>query len=394
MDKLFKAFKRRLMLLCMAFLVFIMAGIHATVYFTSYNIIEEQLVSGTKGVAVSIANSLAWHIEEYKSFLETRDVQSDYYVKTQAYFADIKANSRIKYISTERKVNDEIIEYILDSEPIGSQDYSPPGDTEPIDPRSELTYSTGVPFGFKITSYESWGKLLGAYAPIFDNDGEMLGLVCVHIDSLDLYSYMNKLHIVLLGIYIVILGLSWLSLSKYSRSILDPMLKDKLTGAYSKRYFEKMLHEEISRAVKYRMGLALMMLDLDHFKNVNDTYGHVFGDKVLSSISEIVRKTIRPSDYFIRYGGEEFAVLMTDSNDKPVLEVAERIRRAIEDSPIFNEEKNIPVKMTISIGVACFDRVSLNAKELIENADRALYVAKVKRNMVALFDGKARSKTE
>ena len=386
MDNLYKTFKRRLLFLCMAVLAVIMIAIHVTVYITSRDVVEEQLESSAKGVAVSIANNLMWNAEDYKSFIETKDVNSEYYRRMQAYFEDIKANSKIRYIYTERKIDDKTVEYILDAEPIGSEDHSSPGATDTNDPENEAVYSTGIPAGFKAARYSKWGKLLGAYAPIFDRDGEMLGLVGVDIDGSHLFSYMNKLHVTLMVIYALILGLSWVSLSKYSHMILDPLLKDKLTGAYSKRYFEKMLQEEIARSVRQRRDLSLMMLDLDHFKHVNDTHGHVFGDKVLSSTSEIIRKSLRPSDYFIRYGGEEFAVMMSNANIKNVMEAAERIRNAVENSPVFNEEKNTHVKITVSIGVSSFDNLAINAKELIANSDKALYAAKINRNTVSLFN--------
>ena len=385
MDKLYGTFKIRLMVVCITALVLVMAAIQTTVYFTSNNVIEEQLESSAKGIAVSIADSLMWNIEEYKSFLETRDVNSEYYKRMQAYFSDIKANSRIKYIYTVHRINEETVEYILDAEPIGSPDNSPPGSTEPSDPQEEFAYSNRVTTGFKPANYSTWGTLLGAYAPIFDVDGEILGLVGVDIDGSHLFNYLKMLHFTLHIIYLIIVCLSWISLSKYAHAILDPLLKDKLTGAYSKRHFEKLLQEEIARSVRHNKDLALLMLDLDHFKKANDTYGHVFGDKVLSSVSETIKNSLRPGDYFIRYGGEEFAVLVTGANVNQALEIAERIRKSVENTPIFNEEKNLPVKITISIGVSGFKNLAVNAKEFIENADKALYNAKIERNMVSLF---------
>ena len=385
MDKLYGTFKIRFMVVCMTALVLVMAAIQTTVYFSANDVIEEQLESSAKGIAVSIADSLMWDIDEYKLFLETRDVNSEYYKRMQVYFSDIKANSRIKYIYTVHRINEETVEYILDAEPVGSPENSPPGSTDPSDPQEEFAYSARRAIGFKPAEFSKWGTLLGAYAPIFDVDGEILGLVGVDIDGSHLLNYMKMLHVTLHVIYLIIFCLSWVSLSKYSHAILDPLLKDKLTGAYSKRHFEKLLQEEIARSVKHKMDLALLMLDLDHFKKANDTYGHVFGDKVLSTVSETIRKSLRPGDYFIRYGGEEFAVLVTGANADQAMEIAERIRKSVENTPIFNEEKNLPVKITISIGVSGFKNLAVNAKGFIENADKALYDAKIERNKVSLF---------
>jgi diguanylate cyclase (GGDEF)-like protein len=147
-----------------------------------------------------------------------------------------------------------------------------------------------------------------------------------------------------------------------------------------------LLESEIISATKTKKDLALMMLDLDHFKNVNDTYGHPFGDKVLSKVSETIKKSLRPRDYFIRYGGEEFAVIVSCADVAHVLAMAERIRKSVEACPIFNSEKNIYVNMTISIGVSNLDNSVAEPKQLVENADMALYNAKRERNMVSLFE--------
>jgi diguanylate cyclase (GGDEF)-like protein len=311
----------------------------------------------------------------------------------QNYFASVKNSSNIKFIYTERILDENstgfITEFILDAEPIGNPNYSPPGSQDLNDDQKEAAklavYSSKSSAVFRLTD-ERWGKLLGAYAPILDRNGDMLGIVGVDIDDSHVYTYLSRLNRALLTIYVFIIGLSLLLLVKFSNVILDPLLKDKLTGAYSKRYLDIFLHKEIAHSVRQRKDVGLLMLDLDHFKRINDTYGHVFGDKVLSTVSEVIKKSIRPDDYFIRYGGEEFAVIIANSNMANVLEIAERIRKAVENTPILNEEQNIPVTITISIGVSNFNNLALSAGTLVESADKALYTAKIKRNMVSVFD--------
>jgi len=369
----------------MVILIAIIAVIHIAVYTATKDIIEEQLELSAHGIVVSIAYSLMENIEEYKLFLETQDMHSDYYKKMQAYFANIKNHSNIKYIFTERRLDAETVEFILDAEPIGSPEHSPPGSINPNDPVREAVYSSGIPVGFRLVDHPIWGKLVGAHAPIFDTDGKLLGIAGVNIDGAHLYAYLNRLQAVLLVIYLLITGLAFVILLKYSGTILGPVFTDKLTGAYNKRYFEKLIQDEIATAIKHRKNLALMMLDLDHFKNVNDVYGHGFGDVVLASVSGTIKKNLRPNDHFIRYGGEEFIAMVADVSTKHVLEIAERIRKAVEDGEIYNEENGIPVKITISIGVSSLNFSTVSAKELLDNADKALYNAKIKRNMVSVF---------
>jgi diguanylate cyclase (GGDEF)-like protein len=391
MNSFYKIFRLRLVLLCVAVLVVIITAIHLTVYVTTKNVIEEQLKSSAKGFAASVAYTVMDDIEGYKNFVETKDMGSDYYKKMQSYFAQVKTNSNIKYIYTERRLDADTIEFILDAEPIGSPDHSPAGSTNPNDPERESVYSTKTPTGFNFVKYETWGYLAAGYAPIFDAGGELLGIAGVNIDSSNLERQLAKVQAALFVIYALIIGFFMFMLIKYSDTILEPMLKDKLTSAYNKRYFERLLSEEFAKAVKSRKILALMMLDLDHFKNVNDTFGHDFGDKVLSSVSKSIRNVLRPYDYFIRYGGEEFAVIIADTNMAQAKEIAERIRSAVENSPILNMEKNLKVKITISIGLTCLSDLATGVKDLINSADKALYKAKITRNAVAVFEDVRRS---
>ena len=391
MDKLFRTFRRRLLLLGLAVLATFIALIHTTVYLTAKKDIEAHLERNAKGIAVSIAQALSMDIEEYKAFLETGNVNSDYYHKMQAYFHSIKEVSNVKFIYTERKVDEKTSEYELDAEPIGSPAFSPPGEKEENNPQKEIVYSTKAPTAYRADVFSKWGKLLGAYAPIFDRDGEVLGVVGVDIDGTHIYGNLSRLNIALVAIYVFITALSLTSIWKFSSNILDPLLKDKMTGAYTKRYFESFLGHEITHSVRARKDLALMMFDLDHFKNINDTYGHVFGDKVLTTISEIIKKSLRPTDYFVRYGGEEFIAMIENTDIKHVLEAAERIRSSIEARQIFNPEKNLSVNVTISIGVAGLNNTAISPKELVERADTALYAAKVTRNTVSLYNSNQNS---
>ena len=125
-------------------------------------------------------------------------------------------------------------------------------------------------------------------------------------------------------------------------------------------------------------------MDLDKFKNINDTYGHPFGDVVLAKVSETIQKTLRPVDYVIRYGGEEFiAVVQSDAGVKP-FDIAERVRLAVEKLSIRNEKQGVDIRMTISIGISTYVLGSTPAA-MIEQADKAMYESKKERNKTTLF---------
>jgi diguanylate cyclase (GGDEF)-like protein len=387
-------FKRRVTVLCMAALAAVLAAIHTAVYFTGKRDVEAQLMESAKGIAASVASCLMLDAGEYGAFLDSMDAGSPYYGRMQGYLASVKASSDIVYVYTERRIDALTSEFVLDGEPVGAAGYSPPGQRETLDvgrngeaiALKERIYSSKAPEGYRSTEFGRWGRLLGAYAPILGEDGEAMGLVGVDMDGSHLYGHLRRVNGALMLIDALIMSIALASLLGFSDALMDRLFKDKLTGAYTKRYFEGLLSDEIAHSLKHGSGMALLMADLDHFKSVNDTYGHVFGDTVLASVSETIRGAIRPSDYFVRYGGEEFAVIMPNADPRGVMDIAERMRAAVEGAPIFNESANEQVRITISVGVAIFGYLSQNPGGLVENADKALYQAKIRRNMVAMFE--------
>ena len=170
----------------------------------------------------------------------------------------------------------------------------------------------------------------------------------------------------------------------FQRKMFDSALRDGLTRAYNKRYFLDRLAGEIKFAQRHRSPLALMLFDLDHFKRVNDTQGHLAGDRVLAEFAGYVLESIRNEDVFARYGGEEFAILSRMVGVGDAMRFADRLRRGVENLRI--EHNGIIIPVTTSIGVACLPELAVeNANEMLLAADRALYHAKgTGRNRVVL----------
>ncbi|HEX2571354.1 MAG TPA: diguanylate cyclase [Polyangia bacterium] len=149
---------------------------------------------------------------------------------------------------------------------------------------------------------------------------------------------------------------------------------DALTGALNRRHFTMLAEQEILRARQKRRGLAVVMFDADHFKRVNDTYGHGAGDQVLREISDRCRAATRGDDLFGRYGGEEFIMLLPGADQEAAVEIADRIRQAIASRPVSTEQGELSV--TISAGIACLDEATETLAKIVERADAALYEAK------------------
>jgi two-component system cell cycle response regulator len=149
---------------------------------------------------------------------------------------------------------------------------------------------------------------------------------------------------------------------------------DGLTQIFNRRYFEETLDREISRCNRYGRELSLVLIDIDNFKRINDTYGHLAGDYVLKHLASTVRTKIRREDIFARFGGEEFAVLLPELDHKQAAQVAEKTRKMVEKQTFKFDNQAITV--TISLGVATFSEGQRDGAELVKAADARLYAAK------------------
>ena len=160
-------------------------------------------------------------------------------------------------------------------------------------------------------------------------------------------------------------------------------ITDGLTKLYNHRFFQDSLKREFARCQRHQSPLSLALLDIDHFKKFNDTYGHQQGDIVLQELARTLRGQVRNLDVVARYGGEEFAVIMPDASLEVALSVAERMRAAVEHLPV--EGPTGPLRVTMSLGVAAVPHAEIAVPSgLIAAADRALYRAKeLGRNRIA-----------
>lgn len=152
---------------------------------------------------------------------------------------------------------------------------------------------------------------------------------------------------------------------------------DPLTQLLNRRALTERINAEMERALRYDSTMALLMIDLDHFKSVNDTYGHLVGDDVLRDVAQLLHDTIRTSDIVARYGGEEFLVLLPETDDEGAESFAERIRAAVEGHAFASESLAASLRLTASVGVAVFPAARIESVEdLFSRADAALYRAK------------------
>ena len=156
---------------------------------------------------------------------------------------------------------------------------------------------------------------------------------------------------------------------------------DDLTGLYNYRYLQKVLDLEIRRSERYKLSFSLVFIDLDRFKLVNDTRGHLIGSDVLRECAGLLRQCVRDVDVLFRYGGDEFTILLVESTEQGAAIVAERIRSTIETFH-FQQESGSPLRLTATIGYATYPENATDKKSILEMADRAMYHGKSQRNIV------------
>ena len=159
---------------------------------------------------------------------------------------------------------------------------------------------------------------------------------------------------------------------------------DSLTDVFNRRYFLQRFREELVRSKKFQYKFSFVMVDVDHFKKYNDYYGHLVGDAILRDIAAVLKENLRQIDFIGRYGGEEFSLILTETDKEQAKFATERIRRAVESRLIRAYDEDL--KVTISQGVSVFPDNAEDAQALIEGADKAMYTAKdLGRNKVCIY---------
>ncbi len=179
--------------------------------------------------------------------------------------------------------------------------------------------------------------------------------------------------------------------SRLYEKVKESSITDDLTTLHNYRYFRIRLRDEVFRSQRTNRPVSLVIMDVDHFKNYNDTLGHPAGDKILKQIAKILKSCIRDTDVAARYGGEEFCIILPEEDQNGAEAFCKRLMKRIQDFPFYKEEVQPKGKLTISIGAATYPRDANMIKELIVRADKALYKAKNQgRNQFTLYSNNSK----
>jgi diguanylate cyclase (GGDEF)-like protein len=175
---------------------------------------------------------------------------------------------------------------------------------------------------------------------------------------------------------LIVIGVTVLGMGKladYEHKLLIESMTDPLTGLLNRRYFTTLSQKEVARSLRHGLRFSVLMLDIDHFKRINDNFGHPVGDLAIKALAEVCNQALRPHDILARYGGEEFILTLPHTEEEGARVVAERIRKAVEQLEIATASG--PVRFTVSIGLSIYNR-DLSLERIVERADEALYKAK------------------
>lgn len=235
------------------------------------------------------------------------------------------------------------------------------------------------------------------FLPLIDVSGHDVGRMVALVDiSADVSATHRMLYLgdsigaliscLLLGFFYWLVGRVGQRIEHDENEMRRLATHDSLTGLYNRREFDALLADELARAQRFSRPVSLLMLDIDYFKRVNDTYGHQAGDAVLKGVSELLGSQARAIDHVCRYGGEEITVILPEIDVEAGAKIAERLRAAVEVQP-FDVDIGSPLHITVSIGVASFPAQADSAQKLVVVADTAMYCAKQSgRNRISSYE--------
>jgi diguanylate cyclase (GGDEF)-like protein len=225
--------------------------------------------------------------------------------------------------------------------------------------------------------------------------GTASGLIGAFITALTVMSFIPYMYLTYkandFGMYIDVVLLSMaladrMKMTQEKKLIAEKEAKtDILTGLYNRRAYYEISHMEFERLLRHHRTLSVIMFDVDHFKEINDTYGHDVGDQVLKSVATIVKGVIREYDYAFRMGGDEFLLLLPETNERQALFLAERIRKRVANKKFTDKDNTFFI--TASFGISQYNHIERSMESIVKRADKALYEVKEsgRNNVKALY---------
>lgn len=346
-------------------------------YQDTFRVVVQRDGGAAMNMATTIARFLEEDIKNYRALSES-DLRDDtydeaYYERMLGVFHSLREKSDATYVFSER-IRGDTAEYVLDGEPTDSVNFSPIGSQDNLSDVERTVFETGKAQATSLEDDPYWGMFVTGYAPIVDpRDGAVVGLVGVDYASDHIIQLLRRLRILIYITAITINALIVLALNTVVHRRLVAMRADHLTGLLTKQTFEAELTDAVARA-DGKHSACLAMIDIDRFKEINDTYGHINGDRVLQHAGRIIRHNIRKTDMAARFGGDELLVYFDGANAAQAQLICRRFADSVQRDPPQMEDGG-PLPYTLSIGIAAL-APGMDAEDLVERADAAMYNAK------------------
>lgn len=353
-----------------------------------YSRTKSTIINEAADKAMTIASSIAIFIEQdIESYQSLNSVEKyaagefdeRYYQSMLAFFQELKLNTGADYIFTEKLISDETIAYVLDAEPTDSENFSPIGTLDGVSKPELDAFLKGVPTATDLLLDPVWGNYITGFAPIHDSaDQEVIGLVGVDIAADYVLGMLGQLLRALILLYTGIsITASFLVILLLNRQ-LERLNQDFLTGLKSRRAFEETLRKMVRLYQAKGIRFSLLMIDIDNFKQVNDTYGHTTGDYVLKRAGNLIGSCIGEDDFLFRYGGDEFVVILPNATKEQASFISKRLNDEFCNSNL-NINQHQTIKVLISVGIAEYNP-DVGVEELLHKADDDMYHKKPSKN--------------
>lgn len=339
--------------------------------------VEELLIDEMSKSAMNTAMTAAAFIEgdisSYEAFTEALDGEfprydEGYYDRMQNIFRKIKRETGVGFIYTMKRASDHQVMYLLDGEDPESDGFSPLGSIDRMSSYEERVLQGEGPVRTGMLEWGNWGDYLSGFAPIIGSSGQIIGIVGVDMGLQEVHALMGKVNY---AIFLVVIMMTLVVTFYAFRMLQDRAVaynQDYLTKLSSRRHHDIQLESRVDRIRRKGGELSIMMIDLDNFKNINDQFGHEAGDRMLRHVAEIIKGNLRRSDISSRIGGDEFNIILPDTDLEEARQVAWRIVREISQS-------TLGLNVSVSIGVAAWEK-DMSAYDVSRLADQAMYKSK------------------
>jgi diguanylate cyclase (GGDEF)-like protein len=345
----------------------------------SRSLIINQLGTSAMESAKLIARNIEEDVEPYEAMYHMEDYSTnqydlDYYTKMIQRFATYKSDLKAAFVYTIKITSNAEYIYLLDGEDPNSDDFSPIGSVDELTEIELQVFQTKIATFTGLIYSERWGTYVTGFAPIVHPDSqEVLGLVGVDYRDTHVQTILQTMSQAIIWGSILLSAFAGFFIYKILDQRFIALETDYLTGVSSKRSHERFLEQAMKSAIKNNKPLTLIMLDIDNFKQINDIYGHDFGDEVLRLVGVQLTQLKRSFDSIARYGGDEFIFVLPNTTTEDAKVFANSIQESINQISLNPDDKALQI--TVSMGIASVFDIEDPSKILIA-ADRAMYLSK------------------